>query len=345
MSDPTDWNQVLLDNIIWHREERALEAIRMGADPNHIDPSHNLHESYLHMAVRKLATELPVHLLLVGANPNCQSTSGATPLHIAALSGKAEHVETLLRHGAKPNLTTDTGNTALHHGVSCKSQQVMELLLRAGTDMRIANQNGSTVDALARNQSSDRTHRYLQAKRNLGNSIVPAALPDALPERGEVLDTQGDSGALNPLNIGFWQQFEHVAEKLRNEGKPLSRQDMLRPITADGREHLLDFASHFFAERKALRVLVQEGIGLTPQDLIDRNGLPRHFVLSMVQSGTLGQLFTPEMWKGMPPSQLRACHHALQEMFPQECAQQIRGVHHLAALLSRESAKAQGVGR
>ncbi|KAL3136007.1 hypothetical protein ABBQ32_007044 [Trebouxia sp. C0010 RCD-2024] len=38
-------------------------------------------------------------LLSCGANVNCKSTQGETPLHHAALSGRPQHVQALLAHG------------------------------------------------------------------------------------------------------------------------------------------------------------------------------------------------------------------------------------------------------
>ncbi|XP_055690796.1 transient receptor potential channel pyrexia isoform X2 [Lutzomyia longipalpis] len=84
-----------------------------GADPNALDFDHR---TPLHGAVGKTQSSFKILETLIawGANVNQQDIYGFTPLHLAALDGLSDCVETLIFHGADVTLKTRKGTTALN---------------------------------------------------------------------------------------------------------------------------------------------------------------------------------------------------------------------------------------
>lgn len=322
--------------LLYRHLDDVVRLVEQGADPNYLaadGPNSEavIHETPLHMAVWKKGGDAPQRLLLLGADPNKKSSSQSTPLHIAARVSKPEHIETLLRHDASVNSVTDTLQTPLHQAVQASSVESIALLLRAGARTDAKNQYGATVDHVASKAKSQRYLDYLNLKKELGGSIVAAQMPDVLPPKQQLLSSQGDMAAFNPLNIGFWQQFGAVADTLAEQGHPIRHDDVLCEPSADGRTHLLDYASHFFAESKALQALARSGYTLKAKDLQDENGKPRPYVAAMAKAGTLGRLFSTQLWENQKPGHLQSCYRCLLEMFPDETRTQVNNYHALMA--------------
>ncbi|GAB0098527.1 Ankyrin repeat-containing domain [Sergentomyia squamirostris] len=88
--------------------------LRIGAaDPNAIDFDHR---TPLHGAIGKTSISFKILETLIawGANVNQQDIYGFTPLHLAALDGLSDCVETLIFHGADVTIKTRKGTTALN---------------------------------------------------------------------------------------------------------------------------------------------------------------------------------------------------------------------------------------
>jgi ankyrin repeat protein len=305
-------DEMLISAVQWRKDEQFENALAQGASPNAVNTANTIAEKALHMATRLRDADYVQRLLLAGADVNLPSGSTATPLHVAALSAHVPHIATLLRHGADAKAVTDTGNTALHHAASKTNAAVYDVLLRGGVPVHALNNNSHTVGDIARTQSSKGA--LDEALRNLGSSIRPAALPDPLPSKAELLDVQGDAGALNPQNIGFWQQFDAIADALKARGEALEAAD-LHLATPEGEVHLLDYASRFFADKSALQVIGKAGITLGKADLMDKEGQPRPFVRGLAENGALGLLFTRELWQFRPREAMQACHATLRQHF------------------------------
>lgn len=92
----------------------------------------------LHLAE---SPEVVQTLLEFGAEINARNNLGQTPLHVAALQGNSNIVESLLKSGAALN-SRDNGETPLH--VARKTGVVIELLLEYGVDVNIKNENHET---------------------------------------------------------------------------------------------------------------------------------------------------------------------------------------------------------
>ena len=74
---------------------------------------------------------------------------GETPLHVAAIQGKANIVQQLIEAGADINAPGEHGYTPLHEACAQGKIEVVELLLRNGADVAIENKDGNTPLELA----------------------------------------------------------------------------------------------------------------------------------------------------------------------------------------------------
>jgi ankyrin repeat protein len=83
-------------------------------------------------------------LVRSGANPNCTTWEGVTPLMFASQNGHINIVNYLLYAGAKPNLQAVDGNTALMLAIQTGQIAVAETLIRNKADINLANNDGIT---------------------------------------------------------------------------------------------------------------------------------------------------------------------------------------------------------
>lgn len=118
--------------------------------------------SLLVQAVRYSSIDLVTFLLDSGLDPNELTSSGHTPLMVAASEGTPEMVQLLLKRGASVNFRTTAGNTALHTAFICTKPEVIQLLLNGGADvddkaLELATKNGldSLLEMKANNRPKD----------------------------------------------------------------------------------------------------------------------------------------------------------------------------------------------
>ena len=76
-----------------------------------------------------------------GADIETRDILGRTPLHIAAILGKAEAVTALLEAGADIKARTEDGATPLHYAVNAEA---VTALLQAGADIKARTEGGKT---------------------------------------------------------------------------------------------------------------------------------------------------------------------------------------------------------
>lgn len=194
----------LIDALQWGREDAVVEWLAQGASPNAVDTGNTAADRALHKASRRRGSPSLRNLLMAGAEVDMRSGTGATALHTAALSGHAPHITTLLRHGADATLTLENGSTPLHYGASCKNVETLQALLLGGAELDATNDEGNTALDVASKRGSEHQLRMRDAAKALGESIVPAALPDTLPAKADLLAaTPEQQGQFNLHNIGF----------------------------------------------------------------------------------------------------------------------------------------------
>lgn len=83
-------------------------------------------------------------LLDHGANPDCLSASGFTPLQDVAMGGDQVLAESLLEHGAKVDFPFRNGATALAFASLDGHLEVMRVLIAHGADINHRNKHGVT---------------------------------------------------------------------------------------------------------------------------------------------------------------------------------------------------------
>ena len=85
--------------------------------------------SLLYVAALKGNIEIIQTLLDCGADINCATSDGATPLHAAASAGHSEAIKTLLNNGANIDCTASDGATPLHFAAAKGHVEATETLL------------------------------------------------------------------------------------------------------------------------------------------------------------------------------------------------------------------------
>ena len=99
----------------------------------------------LHAAIAAKAGKNLVELLLASnADVNARGANGATPLHLAAVSGDQSLVQQLLDHKADINARQNTGETILHLTACQGNLQMAEFLLANKADVNIRDAGGNT---------------------------------------------------------------------------------------------------------------------------------------------------------------------------------------------------------
>uniref|UniRef100_A0A1I8MXZ7 LEM domain-containing protein n=1 Tax=Musca domestica TaxID=7370 RepID=A0A1I8MXZ7_MUSDO len=80
------------------------------------------------MSNEKLAIEITKRFLDMGADPNCKSEDGMTPLHVAAMYGKVEIVRLLLQHGAELEVYDDERKTPVLYAIEECQFEVVQIM-------------------------------------------------------------------------------------------------------------------------------------------------------------------------------------------------------------------------
>src|SRR5262249_52839082 len=116
-------------------------------------------------------------LVKAGADPRTTSTTGATPLMLAAGAGSAEAVQVLIEHGGDVNAKeSGRGETALMFAASANRASAIKVLMQHGADPKIASKV-IDVAAIGKAEAAER------AKSGRGGSGLSDD-PDAPAESG-----------------------------------------------------------------------------------------------------------------------------------------------------------------
>lgn len=112
-------------------------------------------QSGLFTNVRELVTQ--------GANLNCSTATGITPLMLAVSKGDINIVKFLLENGADINMTgTNNGNTALHIATSFKNIDIVHLLIEHQADQTILNNLKQTPLIIAKKINAKEIEVFLK---------------------------------------------------------------------------------------------------------------------------------------------------------------------------------------
>lgn len=99
--------------------------------------------------------EILEFLISQGANPNVESTEGATPLMNAAQSNKLEHAKLLINSKADINKQDHRGFTALHRAAEIGHIEIVKLLLQNGAKKEIVAEEHTALSLAKANKNTD----------------------------------------------------------------------------------------------------------------------------------------------------------------------------------------------
>ena len=119
----------------------AYEAIKAGADPNHISTDG---DTSLDLAISRGDSVMVTALIKAGADVN-QTHRGSTPLGRAVELGDFAIAQLLIEHGASPNACGRRGWTPLYHAAWRGNFEMMSLLVNAGADINAVDSQGDTA--------------------------------------------------------------------------------------------------------------------------------------------------------------------------------------------------------
>nr|KAF6406063.1 ankyrin repeat domain 27 [Molossus molossus] len=124
-----------------YREKLAkIPASGLGVNVTHQDGSSPLHIAALHGRA-----DLVPLLLKHGANVGARNANQAVPLHLACQQGHFQVVKYLLDSNAKPDKKDVSGNTPLIYACSSGHHEVAALLLQHGASLNVSNNKGNTA--------------------------------------------------------------------------------------------------------------------------------------------------------------------------------------------------------
>eukprot|EP01036_Dinobryon_divergens_P031629 gene31629-41062_t len=174
---------------------KVIAALDAGADVNWKNDDQNDCTS-LFVAAKNNHSEVVIHLLEKGGNPNLSSTNGNSPLHAATYEGHRSVMVPLLERGADPNLVEKKyGETTLHWAAEKGHRDIAALLIERGADRNIKNKAGKKPIDVARARGHGHVVTLLEMS-SPGLLIQGQKLFDAA-ERGNMTDVVAalDAGA------------------------------------------------------------------------------------------------------------------------------------------------------
>lgn len=304
--------------------ETVLDLIRQGADVN--GRARDTGFIPLHAAAAK--GNLPVIRLLLecGADPCAADNHGNTPLMYAAHQGRADSISCLL--AAVPDYPLDTANREGKNALTLAvippyHENAAIRLLDAGSDPHAEawNRSGEVLtpyDTATIHQNGDALHLMNQYDMNQLPPLADATRANTLGPHSILLK--------HPHG---WRHFGFIAEKLAEQGAPITKADLLAPYHGD--RTLLARAAECNRLATAVRHLNAHGESLTPEDLLTPGGKPDTLLETCIERQCLHALMTHDNWKTQSPDDLKRVWHAL----PQDAQAQVRNYRSLYAELCR----------
>ncbi|XP_026152390.1 ankyrin repeat and protein kinase domain-containing protein 1 [Mastacembelus armatus] len=165
------------DNILSLLLRKDFGSFRQSVKTEHVSTQFSEKKSLLHYTVASGDAESVKHVLSLGAEVNCATSSGYTPLIIAVLQSFYDVITLLLEHGAAVNQGDEDQWTALHFAAQNGNDRTVRLLLDKGAivdakeksgwmPLHLASQNGhETVVRLLLSRLSDEAVRQEEEKQ------------------------------------------------------------------------------------------------------------------------------------------------------------------------------------
>ena len=122
----------------------VLICFLTGSCSSHLMMDRQLEKSFRLDRKKKMNDQAFENALKRGADPNMELKNGGTPLVMAILLDRPDHVQTLLKYGADIRRGGKRGSTPLHVAASQNRIKCVEVLLKAGADVNAAGAYGRT---------------------------------------------------------------------------------------------------------------------------------------------------------------------------------------------------------
>lgn len=141
-------------------------------------------------------------LLRDGIDPNLQSDSGATPLHIAAARGHVDIAKLLIESGANVNFLIDEGGTPLMAAAARIKPRMIELLISCGAKPNMKGHDGRFPLVCLFQPSVLAVEAQLECIR-------------LMVDHGAIVDERTDDGITPLMSAAWFGNLEAVRELLR----------------------------------------------------------------------------------------------------------------------------------
>ncbi|KAJ0022099.1 hypothetical protein NQD34_009589, partial [Periophthalmus magnuspinnatus] len=221
-------------------------------------------KSLLHFTVASGDVESVKQVLSLGAEVNCETSKGSTPLSIAVIKRFHDIVSLLLDHGADPTAADNDGWTALHFAAQNGDDRTVRLLLDKGAEAGAREKAGWTPLHLACQNGHEAVVRLLLSR--LSDEAVGGR----------------EGRGLTPLHLASVYGHLNIIKLLLTKGADPNAADIS-----------LSTALHFAAEEghnRAVRHLLKYGANIDGGD--SRGYTPLHLAAMRGHTGICRQLLS-----------------------------------------------------
>ena len=231
-------------------------------------------KSIVHLAAKKY-TFFPAALEMIlrrSCDANVRDSSGSTPLHHVAVSGRIEGIKLLLSMGAEVNASTTRGVTPLHVA-TFSSAECVDLLIDHGADINAADEWGAPPimwalrdgsESIAIRLSERGALRSVFAMSGLGETVNLSRMSESQPESVHARDGEGNTA----LHWAAWCGKLGAVSLLIDRGSEVECRNNLGMTP-------LHVGVHRYSDLDALRVLITHGASVDSRD--NRGRTPLHY--------------------------------------------------------------------
>ena len=175
--------QVSLLQAIWKEDVAGVkEFLGKGADPNAFTSTGT---TPLLIAAKKKNPQLMQILVEKGAKVDWRDKDGITPLMAAVSAGLVQNVRTLITAGANVNAKDTKGFTPLMWATAQGFPQVVEILLAYGADVNLKTPEGLNVMGLSKRITADLQRSLADAQKKKDQKNI-AKLKKSLAQHEQV---------------------------------------------------------------------------------------------------------------------------------------------------------------
>ncbi|KAF7219383.1 ankyrin repeat and protein kinase domain-containing protein 1 [Nothobranchius furzeri] len=159
------------DGILFLLSKKDFSGFRQSVKKEHVCAQFSGQKSLLHFTVASGDLESVKHALSLGAEVNCTTARGYTPLIIAVLQRSHDIISLLLEHGATVTHGDEDGWTPLHFAVQNGDDRTVRLLLDKGAVADVLENDGWMPLHLASQNGHETVVRLLLSRLHEGTTV------------------------------------------------------------------------------------------------------------------------------------------------------------------------------